>query len=50
VDRIRASVSVTTSDPEILRRAMEAFSRCASGLAMEGVDTFQMTSVDEDDT
>lgn len=44
----RVSLSVTSRDPEIITRAVEALARAAAGLALEGVDTFLMTSDDNE--
>ncbi|MFJ4174006.1 hypothetical protein [Microbacterium sp. NPDC089696] len=46
---VNVTLRVTTSDPEIVARAAEHFSRVAAGLALEGVHTFMMCGPDEED-
>jgi len=46
---VRLSLSVTTTDPEIIARTADHFARTAAGLALEGVDTFLMIGPDDDD-
>jgi hypothetical protein len=51
VKEISISVSVCTSDPEQATRAIEAFSRTAAGLALEGLQTnVSLVPLDETDT
>lgn len=46
---IRASLSVTSTDPETIARAVETMTRTATGLALEGVDTIVVIGPEEDD-
>ena len=46
---IRVSASVTTDRPEVVQRAVEALTRAATGLALEGVSVFVMIDPDIDD-
>ncbi|QHB37228.1 hypothetical protein QDA03_gp13 [Microbacterium phage Terij] len=45
----RITLSVTTSDPNIVARTAEHFARAAAGLALDGVQTFMMAGPDTDD-
>jgi hypothetical protein len=42
-------MSVTTTDPTTIARAVEAFSRTAAGLALEGLSLWIGISPDDDD-
>jgi hypothetical protein len=46
---IRVSMSTTSNDPQVVARAMEAMSRAATGLALEGVDVWLSARPDEDE-
>lgn len=45
--KTRVTLGVTTSDPELLTRAIETLGRSVAGLAMEGVDATLMVYEDE---
>ena len=45
---MRINLSVTSADPEIITRSIEAFGRSMAGLALEGVDTFLIVTADDD--
>lgn len=44
------SVTIVTTDPEVVVRAGEAFNRAASGLALEGIDVAVSYGIPEEDT
>lgn len=48
-DSIRVHMSVTSSDPQIVTRAIEAMSRAAAGLALEGVEVWVSARPDDED-
>lgn len=48
-DPVRASLSVTTSDPAQLSEVAEQFARTAAGLALTGVEAFVAFYPDRDD-
>jgi hypothetical protein len=43
----RITLGVTTTNPELLTRAVETMSRALAGLALEGVDATLMVYEDE---
>lgn len=46
---IRASLSVTSEDPETIARAVESMTRTATGLALDGVDTIVIVGPEDED-
>jgi len=49
MEPIRVSCSVTSDDPNIVARAVDALGKAASGLAMEGVEVFLFIRPDDDE-
>jgi hypothetical protein len=45
----RVSLSITSSDPQLIARAVEHFARAAAGLALDGGQAFMMAGPDEDE-
>lgn len=48
-ERIRVHMSVTSDQAEVITRAVEAMSRAAAGLALEGVEVWLTARPDDED-
>lgn len=46
---IRVHMSVTTDSSEVLARSIEAMSRAAAGLALEGIEVWLSARPDDED-